>query len=406
MKIFLLAIFMAKITSIYIIPKEQVSPIIKKHHHHPKPKKTKVLSNKFSKQAKINANASSFSKGNGKSMAMAGPGGSNSMAIGEFGTGTTSNFTNDSSTTMDSFGFMNDEFGNSQKFGKKSKEHKSINGHSKGGSKGRGSSKTSSNMLGSMSFGQGLEGSMSESNFGNTSDSFGDAWSSKKKANGEYKNNRKKWAKKDKSKTQAQGLSHGKGSAMSKASNTGAIVKASGTKGSKAQSKHKGASDSWATNFEDSLIGGKKSVKSNRWKKKEKSQGGTQGEAHGNGSVMGMTDRFGGSKGMAHGAKGTTNKASWKGHSDTKKDAFSTELDYGKDYHRGRNRYGGYGNENQYGGYGNGNQYGGNENQYGGYGNGNQYGGYGNGNQYGGYGGYGRKAAPKRKRHHYVGNGY
>ena len=53
-------------------------------------------------------------------MASAGPTRSNSMAFSEFGTWTTSNFANKSSTVMDSFGFMNDKFGNSKKFGKKS----------------------------------------------------------------------------------------------------------------------------------------------------------------------------------------------------------------------------------------------------------------------------------------------
>ena len=337
MKLIPLVLFISQICSIYIIPNENNKNRPHQHHHHhqPKVKNTKVLSKKFSKQAKINANASAFSKGNGKSMASAGPNGSNSMAFGELGTGTTSNFANQSSTVMDSFGFMNDAFGNSKKFGKKSSENKVIHGASKGGSKGKGSSKTSSNMMGSMSFGQGLEGSMSESNFGNNSDSFGDSWDTQQRANGEYVNKRKKWAKKDHSKTEGRGMSHGKGSAMTKASNTGAMVKASGTKGSKAQSKHQGASDAWGMNFSDSFMGGKKSVKSDKWTKKEQSQGGTEGEAFGNGNVMGMTDRFGGSKGMATGELGTKNNASWKGHSDAKKDSFSTDLDFGRDYKHG-----------------------------------------------------------------------
>lgn len=110
-------------------------------------------------------------------------------------------------------------------------------------------------MNGSNSMAIGEFGSFGDSNFGSSSDSWKDEFSTKKKANGDFVTKRKKLRKKDKALTKASGVALGKGSVGAGANRLGAMIKAKGTEGSKGKTSHKGASDAIMDDYSYGKVG-------------------------------------------------------------------------------------------------------------------------------------------------------
>lgn len=144
-------------------------------------------------------------------MAFAGPSGTKSFAQGTEGSGSKTGFENLSSDWEDSFGFASDGQGNQKAFSTKKRSDQKIKGGGTSGSKGKGKSMSVSNNHGSKSVAMGEFGSFGNSDFGKAGDAWEDSWQTSQDAHGNFRNKRKKFRKKDKSRTHASGIARGHG---------------------------------------------------------------------------------------------------------------------------------------------------------------------------------------------------
>lgn len=145
----------------------------------------------------------------------------------------------------------------------------------------------------------GSLGSFGGSNYAGTTSSWADEYQKKRRANGEYEDKRNMFKKNDQSDNMSKGEAVGNGQVASQSNNEGGMIQAKGEKASKGMTRSSGLSDFFGDSFQMSLIGGQKNKVRKINSTKENSKGMTMGEAIGNGTVEGMSNRFEGAKSRA-----------------------------------------------------------------------------------------------------------